>query len=104
MDHEGRIFFLAHHFVQEGGTGIAFIRQGHERAHAGVDEQSQLERQVSLSREVFDSLWTAVLLEREVIFREAVDDLPMLVANGCEQIHYLYFSRIARSRGLRAIR
>src|SRR5262249_32169404 len=95
------ILIFSDDLVKKGRAGVAFIGKRGPDAHAGVNEQSQLERQIGLAGEVLNGLWTPVFLGEEVFFRKIADVLSLLIAHGCEEINYL---DRRRKRGLGGIR
>jgi hypothetical protein len=58
-------------------------------AAAGIDQEAQRERNVGLSRKVTDRLRPAVLLQREIILIEVVDDAAVAVANRSQKGHQI---------------
>ena len=90
VDYKRRVSALAHYLIEERFAGLALVRQHLRNASAGVDEQSEFEWQVRLAYEVFDRLWTAVFVQRKILFGKIVQDLTVLVANGCQHVHNFY--------------
>jgi hypothetical protein len=86
MDEESLIFVLAQDIIEERAAGGAFLIEDAALAEAGVDEQTEGEREVGFLGEVGDGLGLAVLLEGEVVFGEVADDVAMFVADSGEEI------------------
>jgi len=89
MDHEGLVLVLAHDLFEKPIAGRAFLFEHARHAEAGIDQQAECQRQIRLAREVFDGLWTAIVIQREVLFGEVLNDLAVLIVNSGEYVHHL---------------
>ena len=62
-------------------------------AAAHVDQQPDRQRQIGLTREVFDLLWLAVFGQNKIILGEVVDQCSVLVANRGGHVYHLHVDR-----------
>src|ERR1700688_5318604 len=87
MDEEGFVFVSAQDVIEERAAGGAFLVENLALAEAGVDEETEGEREVGFLGEIGDGLGLAVLVESEVVFGEVADDVAVFVADGGEKIY-----------------
>src|ERR1700683_4275265 len=81
MDKEGFVLGLHEHLIKETAACISLRIKDVGLTAAGVDQQTERERQFGFLRKIFDRLRPAIFLQREIVFGEVADDLAMLVAN-----------------------
>ena len=67
-------------------AGREFFIENAALAHGSVDEEAKGEGKIGLLGEIGDGLGLAVLIEKEVVFREGVDQGAVFVVNGGEEI------------------
>ena len=96
VDHEGAVLIRPQHLAQKAFARVSLVGEYAPRAAAGIDQQSDGQRQVALLREVLDGLRAALLIEQEVVASQILDDLVLLVADGGEQVDHLHVRRKAR--------
>ena len=96
MDDECLVLVLAHQVLQKGIAGDALLLQHASLTHAGVDQQTEREREIGLFGEVANRLRAAVFLKLEVVFAKVVHDLAVFVSDRRQHIHYLDVGRKGR--------
>src|ERR1044071_10276673 len=81
---------------------MALLFQNAPLAQAGIHQQAERERQISIVRKVADRLRTPVLFQQKIVFSQVANDLAVLVAHRSGHINYFY--RDAKSGGLLCVR
>lgn len=81
------LVFGTQHLVKEAVAGAAFFAENPALAHAGVDQQTEREREIRFAAEVLDGLRAPIFLQGEVIFAQVIDDLAVLVAHRGKHVH-----------------
>jgi len=98
VDQERLVFVLAQHVLEELVAGVPLFTQHAPLALAGIDQQSQRQRQVRFPRKVADRLRMPVLRQSEVVLGQIRDDLQLLVPNRGQNVNYFDISGKRRRR------
>ena len=78
---------------KERKAGRTFLIDHAALTQTGVDQQTNGEREIGVTREVLDGLRTTVFFQLEIVFAEIADHGAVLVANRSEQIDHLGVGR-----------
>src|SRR5580700_615397 len=89
MDEKGFVLWLHQHLIEKTAAGVALRLKDGGLTAAGVNQQSQRERKVSVLRKILDGLRSAVFLQREIVFGKIADNFAMFVADGDRQGNHL---------------
>src|SRR4051812_27677663 len=100
MDDECFVLAFAHDVSQKGEAGNALWFDEAALAAAGVNQQTKRQRKIGLFREVADRLRPAVVVKLEIVFRQVIDELTMLVAYGGKYVDNFDVRGEGRSRRL----
>ena len=87
MHDKRQVAVLAQNLVEELIAGAALLTDHIALAAAGIHQQPQIEGQIGFLREVLDSLRLAFLIQQKIVLGEVLDEFPLLVADGGEQVH-----------------
>src|SRR5260370_41483969 len=82
VNEECFVLFLDKHLIEKTAAGVPLRIEDAGLTTAGIDEQTQREREIRFLRKIADRLRAAVFLKREIVFADVSNDLVMLVANG----------------------
>src|SRR5260370_35230949 len=74
--------FLHEHLIEKTAARVPLRVEDVGLTSAGVDEQTQREREIRFLGKIADTVRAAVFLKREIVFGEVADDLAMFVPNG----------------------
>ena len=93
VNDESAVAIFADHLIKKAAAGAALLIEHTALAPASVDKEPERQRKVGLATEVMNGLRTAVLSESEVFFAQIVDDFPVLVSDGSQNIYHIYLDR-----------
>jgi hypothetical protein len=86
VDDECLVLILTQDLLEELVARAALVFEHARHAEAGIDQQSERQRQIGLAGEVFDGLRTAVFVQGEVFLGEVLDDLAALFVDGGKDV------------------
>ena len=89
---ECQVFLFAQQSIQKAVAGAALLIQNAPLTQAGIDKQSQAQRQIGFFGEVVDGLRAAVFRQSEGVLVQVRDDLAVLVADGGDNVHGLHIN------------
>ncbi len=90
LNDEGFIFIFAQDLIEESATGSALLVEDTPLAHAGVDKQTEGEREIGFLGEVGNGLRLAILLEDEVVLRQIANDAFMFIVDRGNHVYSVY--------------
>src|SRR4029077_19597182 len=88
-----QILLFAQQIVQKTVAGASSRIQNAPLAEAGIDKQSQAQRQIAFFGEIVDVLRAAIFRQSEGVLVEVRDDLAVLVADGGDDVDGFHVDR-----------